>query len=123
MPEIFIDGWQGTTGLQIVQRLKQRDDLKVVVLEGEERKSLFSRIAAIKKADVTVLCLPDSAANEIAGSVPESARIIDASTAHRTNPEWAYGMPELGKEFKDKIASSNRVANPGCHASCAIAIL
>ncbi len=123
MPEIFIDGWQGTTGLQIVQRLKQRDDLKVVVLEGEERKSLFSRIAAIKKADVTVLCLPDSAANEIAGSVPESARIIDASTAHRTNPEWAYGMPELGKEFKDKIASSNRVANPGCHASGAIAIL
>ena len=75
MPEIFIDGWQGTTGLKIVQRLKERDDLKVVVLEGEERKSLFSRIAAIKKADVTVLCLPDSAAKEIAGVAPESARM------------------------------------------------
>ena len=123
MPEIFIDGWQGTTGLKIVQRLKERDDLKVVVLEGEERKSLFSRIAAIKKADVTVLCLPDAAAKEIAEVAPESARIIDASTAHRTDPEWVYGMPELGAEYREKIAVANRVANPGCHASGAIAIL
>lgn len=123
MPEIFIDGWQGTTGLKIVQRLKERDDLKVVVLEGEERKSLFSRIAAIKKADVTVLCLPDAAAKEIAEVAPESARIIDASTAHRTDPEWVYGMPELGAEYREKIAVAKRVANPGCHASGAIAIL
>lgn len=123
MTEIFIDGWQGTTGLKIISRLKERDDLKVVVLEGEERKSLSSRVRAIEKADITVLCLPDAAAKEIVACVPEYVRIIDASTAHRTDPEWAYGMPELGSEYRERIASSNRVANPGCHASGAIAIL
>ena len=123
MTEIFIDGWQGTTGLKIISRLKERDDLKVVVLEGEERKSLSSRVRAIEKADITVLCLPDAAAKEIVACVPEYVRIIDASTAHRTDPEWAYGMPELGSEYRERIASSNRVANPGCHASGVIAIL
>lgn len=123
MNKIFVDGWQGTTGLKIVERLERRKDVTLIKLDGEERKDMNARLDAARRADVTVLCLPDDAAKEIAASADESVRLIDASTAHRTAPDWTYGMPELGKEYKESIASSRRVANPGCHASGVIAII
>ena len=123
MNKIFVDGWQGTTGLKIVERLEPRKDVELIKLEGDERKDMNARLDAAKLADVTVLCLPDDAAREIAALADESVRLIDASTAHRTSPGWAYGMPELGLSFRSAIASSNRVANPGCHASGVIAII
>lgn len=123
MHKIFVDGWQGTTGLKIVDRLEKRKDIELVKLYGEERKDMRARLEAAAFADVTVLCLPDDAAVEIASSADASVRIIDASTAHRTDPDWVYGMPELGAGFGTAIASSQRVANPGCHASGFVAIL
>lgn len=123
MHKIFVDGWQGTTGLKIVDRLEKRKDIELVKLYGEERKDMRARLEAAAFADVTVLCLPDDAAVEIASSADASVRIIDASTAHRTDPDWVYGMPELGAGFRTAIASSQRVANPGCHASGFVAIL
>ena len=122
MHKIFVDGWQGTTGLKIVDRLEKRKDIELVKLYGEERKDMRARLEAAAFADVTVLCLPDDAAVEIASSADASVRIIDASTAHRTDPDWVYGMPELGAGFRTAIASSRRVANPGCHASGFVAI-
>ena len=116
--KIFIDGQAGTTGLRIHERLADRKDLTMITLTEETRKDPEARRAAILESDVTFLCLPDDAAREaVALAGDADVRIIDASTAHRTNPDWAYGFPELSPEHREKIRHSKRVAVPGCYAS------
>lgn len=124
MKKIFIDGKAGTTGLRIYERLEERSDIEIITLCEEERKDIGARKRAINSADVVFLCLPDAAAVEAVSLVenPETV-IIDTSTAHRTNESFAYGFPELGRSFEDKIRSSKRIAVPGCHASGFIALV
>ena len=122
--KIFIDGKEGTTGLQIYERIAQRDDLQLITLAEEYRKDVTARKDCINQADVVFLCLPDAAAREsVCLCENEKTKIIDASTAHRTADGWAYGFPELGEGFKNKIATSTRIANPGCHASGFISLV
>lgn len=116
--KIFIDGQAGTTGLRIHERLENRSDLELITLTEETRKDAEARRAAIQESDITFLCLPDAAAREaVALAGDADVRVIDASTAHRTNPDWAYGFPELSPAHREKIRTSNRVAVPGCYAS------
>lgn len=124
MLEVFIDGKEGTTGLQIFDRLGRREDVHILSLSEEERKDIEARRKCINRADIVFLCLPDAAARE-AVSLCENDRvkIIDASTAHRTDPAWAYGFPELSAAHREKIAHSKRVAVPGCHASGFISLV
>jgi N-acetyl-gamma-glutamyl-phosphate reductase len=123
---VYIDGASGTTGLQIQERLEGQDGLKLVTLAGEGRKDLSRRLEALGGADLTVLCLPDEAAREIAAAAPPGARIIDTSTAHRVNPGWAYGFPELktaaGPGLRESLRKSRRTAVPGCHATGFLAL-
>ena len=118
--KIFIDGSEGTTGLRINERISVRDDIEVLTIDPERRKDPEERKKFINASDVTFLCLPDVAAIEAVSLVePDNDHtvIIDASTAHRTDAGWAYGFPELGTEFREKIKNSNRIAVPGCYAS------
>ena len=116
--KVFIDGSAGTTGLRIYDRLSARADIELITLDDALRKDIDARKAAIESADAAFLCLPDAAATEIADAVGNSdTKILDTSTAHRTNPEWAYGFPELSDELRQKIENSSRIAVPGCHAS------
>lgn len=123
MAKVFIDGQEGTTGLKIVERLKKRPDIQILHIDQEKRKDPEARLKKIKEADITFLCLPDTASREIAEMAPKECRILDASTAHRTNPDWAYGFPELTVGQRQRIRESNRVAVPGCHASGFIALV
>ncbi len=124
MVRVFIDGKAGTTGLGIFDRLEKRGDVTVLSLSEELRKDTEARKDAINAADVVFLCLPDDAAREaVALCENEKTVIIDASTAHRTHEGWAYGFPELSKEHRAKIASSKRIANPGCYASGFISLV
>ncbi len=117
-PRIFIDGKDGTTGLQIYERLGRRDDLELLLIDDDKRKDIQERKKLINEADIVFLCLPDAAAIEAVDLVENpDTKIIDASTAHRTASGWAYGFAELSPEHRTAIASSKRVANPGCHAS------
>ncbi|MFR8072807.1 MAG: N-acetyl-gamma-glutamyl-phosphate reductase [Anaerovoracaceae bacterium] len=120
---VFIDGAEGTTGLKIHQYFQKRDDIEVLGIEQEKRKDMEERLSMIKKADVSFLCLPDAAAREIAAAAPEDCRILDTSTAHRTDDSWVYGMPELSGEQRRLIKESNRVAVPGCHATGVILLI
>ena len=123
MKKIFIDGSAGTTGLRIRERLADRDDLEVMVLPEELRKDVSARRDALNSCDVAFLCLPDAAAIEAAQLVENPDTIvIDTSTAHRTNDDWAYGFPEL-EGLRERIRVSKRIANPGCHASGFIALV
>lgn len=124
MIEVFIDGKEGTTGLQIFDRLGSRKDVHIRALPEELRKDPVARKEQINQADVVFLCLPDTAARE-AVSLCENDRvkIIDASTAHRTNPDWAYGFPELSVMHRERIAHAKRIAVPGCHASGFISLV
>ena len=123
MTKVFIDGSAGTTGLRIVERLEARKDLQLLILPDELRKSPEARADALASADVAFLCLPDDAAKESAAlAVGSKVKIIDTSTAHRTDPAWVYGMPELAGQ-KERIAASSRIANPGCHASGFVALV
>ena len=117
-PKIYIDGKDGTTGLQIYDRLAGRKDLELLLIDEDKRKDTAERQKLMNAADIVFLCLPDGAAIEAVELVtnPETC-IIDASTAHRTAPGWDYGFPELSAEHRAHIASSKRIANPGCHAS------
>lgn len=117
MVKVYIDGQEGTTGLKILERFKNRNDIELLRIAEDKRKNTDERKKMINSSDYTFLCLPDAAAREAVAMADEKVRIIDASTAHRTNPDWAYGFPELGKDFREKIANSNRVAVPGCYAS------
>lgn len=123
MYKIFIDGKAGTTGLRIYDRLSERDDVELITLEEKDRKVLEKRIEAINSSDISFLCLPDEASREVAKYADKNVTLIDTSTAHRTNPDWAYGFPELSARHKEKIASSRRIAVPGCHASGFIALI
>lgn len=123
-PLVFIDGDQGTTGLQIHERLHGRTDLRLLTLPEAERKDPQRRAEAINASDVAILCLPDDAARQAAASVVNpSVRVIDASSAHRTTPGWVYGFPEMDAAQADKIAQAKRVTNPGCYPTGAIALL
>jgi len=123
-PTVFIDGEAGTTGLEIRQRLAGRADLAVVSLAPEKRKDIEARREILNEADAVILCLPDAAARE-AVSLIESprVRVIDASTAHRIEPGWAYGFPEMDRGQRATIAEARRIANPGCWATAFIALV
>lgn len=116
--KIYIDGQEGTTGLKILERFDNRNDVEILRISEEKRKDSAERAKFINMSDYTFLCLPDAASREAVSFVDnDHVRIIDASTAHRTNPAWAYGFPELSQAHRDKIKTSNRVAVPGCYAS------
>ena len=122
MTNVFIDGSAGTTGLRIVERLSGREELNLMILPDSLRKDPAARKEALHSADLAFLCLPDAAAKEaVALAEGAKVKIIDTSTAHRTNDAWAYGFAELSDAHWAAIAASNRVANPGCHASGFIA--
>lgn len=117
-PKIYIDGKEGTTGLQIYDRLAGREDIELLLIDEEKRKDSEERRKLIHAADIVFLCLPDMAAiDAVALAEGSKARIIDASTAHRTAAGWTYGMAELSNAHREAIQKSNRVANPGCHAT------
>ena len=124
MFKVFIDGREGTTGLQIYDRLEKRDDAQLLVLPEDKRKDIKARAEYLNSADICFLCLPDDAAREAVSLVenPE-VKIIDASTAHRTNPEWVYGFPEISEERRREIAAAKRLANPGCYATGFISVV
>ena len=112
---IYIDGQAGTTGLQITDRLAQRDDLELMYLGDAERKNPERRAASLAAADIAILCLPDDAARDAVALAGNDCRLLDASTAHRVNENWVYGLPELSQEQRRNIASADRVSNPGCY--------
>lgn len=114
---VFIDGSSGTTGLKIRELLSPREEIDIINIHKDKRRHPKERRLCIEKADLSILCLPDKEAEAICTGLPKSCRIIDTSTAHRTNPDWVYGLPELREGQREKIASSNRVSNPGCHAT------
>lgn len=123
-PLVFIDGDQGTTGLRIHQLLAGRNDLKLLRLRLESRKSTAHRAEALNACDLALLCLPDAAAREAVALVRRpGVRIIDASSAHRTAQGWVYGLPELEPAQPGRIAAAGRVSNPGCYPTGAVALL
>lgn len=123
MTNIFIDGSAGTTGLRIYERLENRADISLIKLPEQLRKDPAARKDAINSADIVFLCLPDDAAREAVSFIEnKNTAVIDTSTAHRVNPDWVYGFPEIGNN-REKIASSRLIANPGCHASGFIALV
>ncbi len=123
MKKVFIDGKAGTTGLRIYERLESRADIEILTLSEEQRKDPASRKEMLNKADVAFLCLPDDAAREAVGLIENpNTVVIDTSTAHRTDPDWVYGMPELTGQ-RQRIKDSHRIANPGCHASGFVALV
>jgi len=118
---VYVDGQEGTTGLKINNMLAGRADLEVLSIAPDKRKDHGERARLLNEADVSFLCLPDDAAREAASLVTNPrARLIDASTAHRTNPNWGYGLPELAPRHREVISQSKRVSNPGCHATAFI---
>ena len=123
-PKVFIDGAAGTTGLEIRERLAGRDDLSLVQLAEAQRKDARARAGALNEADLVILCLPDEAAREAVALIENpDVRVIDASTAHRTAPGWAYGFAELEPGQRAKIASAKRVTNPGCYPTGFLALV
>ena len=122
--KIFIDGEVGTTGLQIRRRLEGRDDIALISLPEADRKNPSARRSRLNEADLVVLCLPDEAARQAVAMIDNPAvKVIDASTAHRTDPNWVYGLPELAPGHDQRVAEAKRVANPGCYPSGAIALI
>jgi len=123
---VFIDGDVGTTGLQIRERLERRDDIVLGRIDPALRKDVSARLAAFAEAEVAILCLPDDAAKEIVAACDANdlpTRIIDASTAHRTHPNWCFGFAEMAAGQRDAIRAARRVTNPGCWSTCAIALI
>ena len=122
--KVFVDGQEGTTGLQINEYLAKRVDIEVLKIDADKRKDLGERKRLINASDVTFLCLPDDAARESVALVDNpNTCIIDASTAHRVNPAWTFGLPELEPAQRARIRASKRIANPGCHATAFILAL
>jgi N-acetyl-gamma-glutamyl-phosphate reductase len=123
-PIVYIDGKDGTTGLQIYDRLSGREDIQLLLIDEDKRKDPAERARLMNSADLVFLCLPDAAAREAVDLVTnDHTRIIDASTAHRTADGWVYGFPELSQEQRDAIRSAKRVANPGCYATGFISLI
>ena len=124
MKKVFIDGSAGTTGLRIFERLSARQDLELITLTGDARKDPEARKQALNSCDIAFLCLPDAAAMESVSLIEnDHVTVLDTSTAHRTNPDWAYGFPEISAAAKEKIQNSKRIAVPGCHASGFISLV
>lgn len=123
-PTVFIDGEAGTTGLQIRERLAGRDDIQLLSIDPAKRKDEGARAELLNAATVAILCLPDEAAREAVKLVtsPETV-IIDASSAHRTHPDWAYGFPEMATGQRNLIKASKRISNPGCYPTGFIALM
>ena len=122
--KVFIDGKEGTTGLKIFERFSGRSDIELLIISDEKRKDINARKKMINESDYTFLCLPDAAAIESVSLVENpNTKIIDASTAHRTNSGWAYGLPELSPNHRKNIEGSKRVAVPGCYASGFISLV
>jgi len=122
--KVFVDGQEGTTGLQIHERLAHRADIELLRIDPERRKDEAERARLLNAADVAFLCLPDDAARASAAQVTNPRTcVIDASTAHRTVPGWVYGLPELAARQRDALRRATRIANPGCHASAFILLL
>ncbi|MCL1789436.1 MAG: N-acetyl-gamma-glutamyl-phosphate reductase [Oscillospiraceae bacterium] len=122
--KVFIDGEAGTTGLRIYERLENRNDIDLLKIASELRKEVSERAKMLNAADFVFLCLPDDAAREAVSLIDNpDVKVIDASTAHRINPDWIYGFPELSPEHEQKIRCSKRVAVPGCYASGFIALI
>jgi len=116
--KIFVDGQEGTTGLKIRDYLAKRKDIQLLEIEMDKRKDTNRKKELLNEADIVFLCLPDVAAKESVAMVANpKTKIIDPSTAHRTDPEWLYGIPELSKEQRERICKSKRVSVPGCHAT------
>ena len=119
--KVYVDGQEGTTGLRINEYLAARSDIEVLRIDADKRKDPAERAKQLNAADVAFLCLPDAASREAAAMITNpNTCLIDASTAHRTVPGWAFGLPELAKGQRDQIRASKRIANPGCHASAFI---
>ena len=118
---VYVDGQEGTTGLRINEYLAQRADIEVLRIDADKRKDAAERARLLNAADVAFLCLPDAATREAAAMITNPRTcLIDASTAHRTAPGWAFGLPELARGQRAAIRESKRIANPGCHASAFI---
>ncbi len=121
---VFVDGQEGTTGLRIHEYLAARRDVEVLRIAADKRKDAAERARLLNAADVAFLCLPDAAAREAVTLVTNPRTcVIDASTAHRTQPGWVFGLPELAPGQREKIRAAKRIANPGCHASAFILLL
>lgn len=122
--KVFIDGSEGTTGLRIYERFAGREDIELLSIDSKLRKDVNERKRLINQSDITFLCLPDAAARESVSLLEnEQVRVIDASTAHRTEPGWAYGFPELSKEHREAVRTGRRIAVPGCYASGFISLI
>ena len=116
--KVYIDGQAGTTGLKLFDRIKGREDIELLTIAPEKHRDNAERARLINESDITFLCLPDAASIEAVSFVNnDHTKIIDASTAHRTNPDWAYGFPELSAAHRERIRTASRVAVPGCYAS------
>lgn len=122
--KVFIDGEAGTTGLQIRARLERRADIELISLSEQNRKSRLARIGAFGEADLAILCLPDAAVHEISLDLRDMpVRVIDASTAHRVDPDWVFGFAEMEAGHRKRIAEAKHVSNPGCYSTGAIALI
>lgn len=122
--KVFIDGSEGTTGLRIYERFAGREDIELLSIDSKLRKDVNERKRLINQSDITFLCLPDAAARESVSLLEnEQVRVIDASTAHRTEPGWAYGFPELSEEHREAVRTGKRIAVPGCYASGFISLI
>ncbi len=123
-PKIFIDGEHGTTGLLIRDLLRERTDIDVVSIAADKRKDAAERKRLLNSVDLAILCLPDAAARESVAMIDNpDVRVVDASTAHRVLPDWAFGFPEMTAGQEQRIAQSRRVSNPGCWSTCFIALV
>jgi len=124
MFKVFVDGQEGTTGLQINDLLAQRRDIEVLRIDTALRKDATERARLLNAADVAFLCLPDAAAREAVALVTNNRTcVIDASTAHRVDPAWAFGLPEMVTGQRERLRASKRISNPGCHATTFILLV